>query len=73
MPTRFRKFDFTASQGQTEFTLVSLPITMIVVYINGVAQNEEGGDFIMSNRTIILSEGVDEGDHVFGVYQEVEI
>ena len=72
MPTRFRKFSFTATQGQTHFILEALPITMIVVYINGVAQDEEIGDFTLTNRTIILSDGVDAGDHVFGVYQEVD-
>lgn len=71
MPTRFRKFSFTATQDQNHFILDTLPITMIVVYINGVAQDEEIGDFTLANRTIILSEGVDAGDHVFGVYQEV--
>jgi hypothetical protein len=70
-PINFRDFTFTATQGQTVFTLPSTPVDpMILVWINGVGQNMAAGDYTVSGKTITLSEGVDAGDKIFGVYQE---
>lgn len=69
--TRFAHFDFTATEGQTEFTLDTKPVQMVALYINGTPQNIEAGDYSLSAKVITLSEGVESGDHVFGVYQEV--
>jgi len=69
--TRFTPFDFTATSGQDEFVLDTIPVQVVGLYINGTAQNEEAGDFTVSGKTITLSDGVDSGDHVFGIYQEV--
>lgn len=71
--TRFSHFDFTATEeDQTEFgPLDSTPVQMVALYINGTPQNIETGDYSVSAKIITLSEGVNIGDHVFGVYQEV--
>ena len=68
--TKFKKFTFTATEGQTAFSLETTPISMIAVFINGTSQNEEADDFSVSGKVLTLNEGVNSGDKVFGVYQE---
>ena len=71
MPTGFRQFDFTATEGQAAFTLASNPVVMVGVYINGTAQNQVNGDFTVVGKVLTLSSGINAGDHIFGIYQEV--
>lgn len=69
--TKFTDFTFTATQGQKVFTLGTTPLKVISVFINGTAQNGKASDYTLSGKILTLSEGVDAGDKVFGVYQEV--
>lgn len=68
----FKNFTFTATSGQTIFTLPSSPSVgaFIFVCINGTVQNRLANDFTVSGSTLTLSIGVDEGDVVYGIYQE---
>jgi hypothetical protein len=69
----FKDFTFTATEGQTVFTLASAPASpMILVWINGVGQNLAAGDYTIVGTTLTLSSGVNAGDTVFGVYQELQ-
>lgn len=67
-----RDFSFTATQGQTVFELPSDAKAngLINVVINGTMQNQAGGDFTIEGNILTLSEGVDAGDTVYGLYQE---
>lgn len=70
-----RNFFFVATEGQTIFTLTSgTPRVSGVfdLYINGAGQSASKTptpDFIVSGNTITLSEGVSEGDAVYGFYE----
>lgn len=65
----FTPFTFTATQGQTIFTLTTTPLAVTSLYINGAGQNQAGGDFSVSGLNITLSQGVNSGDTVYGVIQ----
>lgn len=69
---QFLPFFLTATMdGQTVFTLPVLPLS-IWVAINGTEQSQAKtpvADFIVSERTLTLSEGIDNGDTVFGMIQ----
>lgn len=65
---KFNSFYFVATEdGQTEFTFDTPPVSVILLAINGAAQNVN--DFTVEDRLLTLSEGVDAGDHVYGVIQ----
>lgn len=69
---QYRNFTFTATaDGQTDFELSDYPVLtgIIVVNINGVAQDPLNGDYTIDGNILTLSPGVDEGDRVFGFYQ----
>lgn len=65
----FVPFYFVAEQDQVEFTLALTPIALILLAINGEEKIQADGDFTVSKNKITLSEGINEGDRVFGVYQ----
>jgi hypothetical protein len=65
-------FTFTASAtGQTTFgPLPTQPTVVICLFITGAGQNQLGGDFIINNSNyIVLSDGVNKGDTVYGAYE----
>jgi hypothetical protein len=67
--TSLTPFFFTATQGQMQFTLSATPsVGIILLAINGAAQNQAKGDFTLSGAVITLNAGVDINDEVFGVY-----
>lgn len=69
---RFIPFSFIAtSDGQTDFVLPVTPAAMMLVAINGTAQNgaKIPPDFVFSGVNLTLSDGVDSGDYVYGVIQ----
>lgn len=70
IPFSFVPFFFTATDGQTQFTLPSTPMTngVIVVAINGIFQSEPKGDFSISGAILTLSDPLDSGDVLTGVY-----
>lgn len=65
----FVPFTFTATAGQTTFEFESIPAKVLVVVINGATQNEDAGDFTVVGDLLNLSEGVEAGDKVYGIYQ----
>jgi len=65
----FVPFYFVAEQDQVEFILALTPIAVILLAINGEEKIQADGDFTVSGKNITLSEGVNAGDKVFGVYQ----
>ncbi len=67
-----RNYSFTAIQDQTVFTLPTPAKTggMQICVINGTQQNKAGGDFTIVGDELTLSEGVDAGDTVYGLYQQ---
>jgi hypothetical protein len=62
------QFSFTATEGQTEFTLEGVPTLLHYLAINGVIQRQ-GTDYTIDDDVITLTEGVDAGTFVFGQYQ----
>lgn len=65
---KFSSFYFEATENeQTVFTLPSTPVSIILLAINGIAQNEN--DFTVVDRTLTLANGVDADDLVYGVMQ----
>lgn len=73
-PTAFRvqPFSFTATIGQTEFTLPVAPASggLFLVSINGTPQDQEGGDFSVSGLTLTFAEPLDTNDKVYGFYEK---
>ena len=67
--TRFIDFSFVATQGQTIFVLEDTPIK-VWLFINGVYQSQEKGDFSVSGKNITMAEGLDSGDNLCGIYQK---
>lgn len=64
-------FSFTATAGQTEFTLASSPVdndSIIWLAINGITQDIESGDYSLSGRTLTVNVTLEDGDKVFGEY-----
>ena len=61
-------FSFTATEGQSVFTLAATPTLLHYVAINGVIQRQNT-DYTISGAVITLVEGVDAGTIVFGQYQ----
>lgn len=65
----FIPFAITASvDGQTIFTLPSSPNSVLVTAIQGVLQSQAAGDFTIENDKLILTEGVDSGTLIAGIY-----
>ena len=70
-PIKFKDFTFTATEGQTVFTLSTTPVSpMILIWVNGTGQDLAAGDYSIVGKVITLSEGLNAGDKLFGVYQE---
>lgn len=71
-PLSIQTFTFTATQGQTVFTLPSTPVTdgLFIVSINAGPQDQEDGDFTVVGTTLTLAEGVDLNDKVYGLYEK---
>lgn len=67
---KFVNFSFTATEGQTEFTLDSAVRTngLIIVIINGTQQNQAAGDFTVDGAVITMDEGLPEGAKLYGAY-----
>ena len=68
----FLPFYFEATQGQTVFMLPAVALSCQLCAINGTAQSQAKTptpDFTINENILTLSEGVDEGDTVFGVIQ----
>lgn len=72
MKLQFVPFTFTATDGQTEFTLPSTPYGdgLFICSINGSPQDQEGGDFSVATNILTLAEGVDLNDKVYGFYEK---
>lgn len=66
----FVPFTFTATEGQSTFTLSSTPSSngFIIACINGTPQDQAGGDFSLSGKNITFDEALQAGDIVHGVY-----
>lgn len=67
--TRMVPFNFTATEGQTTFTLPVAPrgnSAFIVVFINGTAQNKLKGDFSLDGSDLVFDTGLNADDNVFG-------
>lgn len=67
----FIPFFFTATQDQISFTLPGISLA-IWVAINGTSQSQAKSptpDFTVVGNILTLSDGVDEGDTVFGMMQ----
>lgn len=72
--SNFIAFYFLAIQDQTVFTLPAIALSCQLCAINGTSQSQAKTptpDFIITDNILTLSEGVDEGDTVFGVIQIV--
>lgn len=63
----YEKFVFTATQGQTEFILAHEPIEILSLAKNRFVLCETE-DYTVSNSTITLLEGADDGDKIFGIF-----
>jgi hypothetical protein len=64
-------FSFTATAGQTQFTLASSPTdndSIMWLAINGIVQDIESGDYSLSGRTLTVNIALSAGDKVFGEY-----
>jgi hypothetical protein len=70
-PTSVVYFSFTATAGQTAFTLSSTPNSSkpVVVFIEGTAQNKSAGDYTVAGAVITLNSGVPAGYKVYGYYE----
>lgn len=65
----FLAFALTAdTDGQTDFTLPATPVAILVLAIQGILQSQLAGDFTIVNDTLTLSEGVDAGTLIAGIY-----
>ncbi len=68
----FIPFFFIAIQDQTTFTLPAVALSCQLCAINGTSQSQAKTptpDFVITENILTLSQGVDEGDTVFGVIQ----
>jgi len=63
----YEKFVFTATQGQTDFTLAHEPIEILSLAKNRFVLCETE-DYTIANSTITLLEGADDGDKIFGIF-----
>ena len=70
-PLNIVPFTFTATAGQTAFTLPSTPVVggIFIVSINAGPQDQAGGDFTIATNILTLAEGVDLNDKVYGFYE----
>lgn len=71
-PLSMQDFSFTATNGQTVFTLPSTPVTdgLFIAIINGSPQDREGGDYTVSGTTLTFDEALDTNDKVYGSYEK---
>lgn len=71
-PLNVEFFTFTATAGQTVFTLPSTPFSggLFVMSINGSPQDKAGGDFTVVTNILTLDQGVDLNDTVYGLYEK---
>lgn len=67
IPT-FVPFKFTATQGQSVFTLSSVPNFILLLTINGVSQSQSNGDFTVAGTVITLNGTLNTGDLLAGIY-----
>jgi hypothetical protein len=63
----YKKFVFTATQGQTIFTFADEPIEVLSLAKNRFVLCETE-DYTISHSTLTLLEGADDGDKIFGIY-----
>lgn len=69
--SNFIPFWFSATQGQTVFTLPAISLAAWVA-INGTSQSSAKlptADFTINENVLTLSSGMDAGDTVFGMIQ----
>lgn len=67
-PYTFQTFFFNAAAGQTTYTLLSIPLYMLSVVINGTTQSQQAGDFTVNGLNLVINAPQNLGDKVFGVY-----
>lgn len=72
MNVHFVPFYFTATEGQTDFVLVSAPMAngVLLFAINGIFQSQAKGDFSIVGSTITVSSGLKSGDIAAGIYAQ---
>ncbi len=73
-PMKNEDFYFVAAEGQTQFTLARIYKDggFFALWINGTGQSKAKTptpDFVVSGVTLTLSQGLDEGDVVYGFYE----
>lgn len=65
----FTPFAITATmEGQTQFTLPTIPNFVIIMTIQGVVQSQLAGDFTLAGSVVTFSEGIGLGELIAGIY-----
>lgn len=72
VPFTFVPFHFTATDGQTAFTLPSAPMPngVLSCFINGIGQSKAKGDFSVTGAVLTLDAELQAGDEVAGCYAQ---